>query len=428
MPMTKEVFGIQVDPVLSYLERSGVDDLFQAAVESDHHIVIYGSSKQGKTSLRQKRIAPTQGMVVHCDPTMTTESIYSSILRQADIKIQTLESTDFTLSGKMSTKVGFKAILPWIGGVKTDAGVEAGAEQQTELTEEFVSFDFGEAQSVGEILKKISFSKFVILENFHYLKPEVQRKLAFDLKTFHEIKIRFIITGIWWEANYLIVHNADLTDRLVEVPVEPWTEEDFRRVAQVGSDLLQLTIAPNILEDFIQNSFGNIGMFQEFLKEFCLLNGVNATVNGWVLDKIEVKNEVFRKKLEIQRGQLLKVLQTIASRSRMRSEVEDPLFLPYYLTIVICKGPLDVLIAGMDKSRLLQLIREVHHRTEKETVRIGDITNLMQRLPALQADITPFLYFNTMNRHLEIVDKRHLFVLTKINRDELAEDIPFPRE
>lgn len=53
MPTTNEVFGIRVEPVLSYVTRPEVDDKFNAALATDHHIVVYGSSKQAKTSLRQ---------------------------------------------------------------------------------------------------------------------------------------------------------------------------------------------------------------------------------------------------------------------------------------------------------------------------------------------------------------------------------------
>ena len=60
-------------------------------------------------------------------------------------------------------------------------------EKQTEFTQEFVAFDFGEAQSLGELLLRTGFNKFVVLENFHYLPVETQQQIAFDLKTFHEI-------------------------------------------------------------------------------------------------------------------------------------------------------------------------------------------------------------------------------------------------
>ncbi len=429
MPRTDEVFGIRAEPVLSYVTRETVDDKFKAAVATDHHIVVYGSSKQGKTSLRQKLMPDSKCVIVRCAPKMTTESIYSSVLRQTGVKIQTIETKESTFGGKVTTKVGFKAMIPWIGGAKAETGAEVEGSQQLGLTNEFVAFDFSEAQSIGELLNAISFHKFIILENFHYLAAEVQQQLAFDLKTFHEIKVRFIILGIWWEANHLMAYNGDLQDRLIEVPVEPWNDTDFRRIAVEGSKLLGVTMHDDIVNTFIQNSYGNVGMFQEFLKTFCQFYGVNETKDEWQLKDPAFVQKTLEAKVNAQRGQLLKTLQVIAGNSRVRSNEGDPLLLPYYLTLVICKTAVEQMNDGIEKNRLLQLLRDVHHRTDKETIRNGDVTNLFTRLPAIQEGIQPpFLYYDSINRRLRIVDTRHFFVLAKINRDELADEIPYPRD
>lgn len=56
MVRTDEVFGIRNGPVASYVVRENVDGTFETACRSDHHIVVYGSSKQGKTSLRLRHV------------------------------------------------------------------------------------------------------------------------------------------------------------------------------------------------------------------------------------------------------------------------------------------------------------------------------------------------------------------------------------
>ncbi|RYZ78798.1 MAG: hypothetical protein EOP06_28410, partial [Proteobacteria bacterium] len=167
-----------MEPVLSYVTRTDVDDRFTAALATDHHIVVYGSSKQGKTSLRQKLLPDNRCITVRCAPKMTTESLYSSILRQAGVRIQTVETKETSIGGKITTKVGFKACIPWLSEAKVETGLEATGDQQDGLTTEFVAFDFSEAQSIGELLQSISFQKFVILENFHYLSSETQQQLA----------------------------------------------------------------------------------------------------------------------------------------------------------------------------------------------------------------------------------------------------------
>jgi len=57
----QEVFGVSKQRVLSYLEREAVDGFFVQALASDKQIIVYGSSKQGKTSLVDKHPKFTHG-------------------------------------------------------------------------------------------------------------------------------------------------------------------------------------------------------------------------------------------------------------------------------------------------------------------------------------------------------------------------------
>src|SRR5215467_2509915 len=67
-PKLGHVFGVSKQRVLSYLERDAVDGFFKKALASDCHIVVYGSSKQGKTSLVDKNLPYNSNVVVSCTP------------------------------------------------------------------------------------------------------------------------------------------------------------------------------------------------------------------------------------------------------------------------------------------------------------------------------------------------------------------------
>lgn len=79
-----------------------------------------------------------------------------------------------------------------------------------------------------------------MLENFHYLSSEVQERLAYDLRVFQDLGVIFVVLGIWREANRLVQFNGDLLDRATEVPVEPWLDDDFSKVIDKGSKLLNV--------------------------------------------------------------------------------------------------------------------------------------------------------------------------------------------
>ena len=99
--------------------------------------------------------------------------------------------------------------------------------------------DIDSAQDVAEILKKYFPEKIVILENFHYLEEKEQKLFAFDLRTFQDIDVRVIILGIWRERNRLTQYNGDLQDRIIELPVEPWTGEHLQEIIKLGEKISQ---------------------------------------------------------------------------------------------------------------------------------------------------------------------------------------------
>jgi len=70
------VFGVSKDPVASYIERDAVDQALADALATTKQIVIYGSSKQGKTALLQRHLVEQQRATYHCGPTSSAEDIY----------------------------------------------------------------------------------------------------------------------------------------------------------------------------------------------------------------------------------------------------------------------------------------------------------------------------------------------------------------
>ena len=101
----EDVFGVSNKQVLSYLPRDQVDGYFvDTGLKSDKQIVVYGSSKQGKTSLVEKHLPYSQNIVVRCTPPTDVLDIYRSILRQLGIDLESESEVSGKTSG--STKVG----------------------------------------------------------------------------------------------------------------------------------------------------------------------------------------------------------------------------------------------------------------------------------------------------------------------------------
>lgn len=431
-PKLEEVFGVRAEPVLSYIERPDVDDRFVAGLKSDKQIVVYGASKQGKTSLVTTHLPYERNVVVRIGPKTEIIDIYASILRQLGVKIlsEVTEGTQRESNVSIGTKV--KALIPFFGSGEATAtgGVKAGATETTKYEE--VTFNLALPQDISELLHKTARQKTVILENFHYLDDERQKHFAFDLRTFQELGIRFVILGVWREKNRLAQFNGDLLDRVVEVPVEPWEEKDFRRVAEQGGKHLRIEFADHIVDACVNASFSSIGVFQELIKEACINAGLNETQPVTVrMENQHYVDSAIKKKADDYASRHQRALESVAAGNLSTSGKDglQPLFLPYYLVKVMLAAGYDSVANGMRRATIQERIQALHHRPND--VRASDMSNLLYNLAILQSNkgISPPIFdYDKTTKQLQVVDSTFYFFLRNADLAQISSEIPNPIE
>lgn len=422
-----QVFGVKKEMVLSYIERDQVDEKFKQALKTDKHIIVYGSSKQGKSALRRKHIAEEDEVLVQCGPNHDIQSIYGSILRQMKIQIESSMSDKLLTHDDVDAKGKFKVNIPFIGGIDAELGSKVGTSR--EQVKNYRSFDINldVAQDVGEVLLAIKFSKLIILENFHYLEDEIQKRLAFDLRTFQDMGIRVVILGIWRERNRLNQFNGDLIDRITEVPVEPWEDVDFDKVINKGASLLNVELTEQIILKIKECSFGNIGIVQEICKELFTASGITESSSTLqIIDDESLLDKAIKIKVEDYTSRHQRALESIADASR---SYEGGLFLPYYIVKIIILSEIQELKSGIKRQTLHTRIREIHYQPER--VRAGDMTNLLHGLSNLQGKksiVPPLFDYDRSDKRMKVIDSSLLFFLRFSDRSELLEEIPNPLE
>lgn len=432
MAKLEQVFGVSADQVLSYISRPQVDERFLEAIKSNKQVVVYGASKQGKTALVSKYLPYEKHIPVSVTPKTEIIDIYSSILRQLDVKLQ-LSQTD-SAAREMHATVGLKvkALIPLFGSgeAKTDTGAKSKVEDVTQYEE--VPFNLALPQDVSELLKKVGSKKTIIIENFHYLDEDKQKQLAFDLRTFQELGVRFVILGVWREKNRLAQYNGDLLDRVMEVPVEPWTEDEFRQVAITGAKKLKIRFEDGIVDKCAKASFSSIGVFQELLKELCTLAGIKETQQSWldIGDESMISRAVESKAQEYA-ARHQRALESIAAGnvSATARDGLQPLFLPYYLVRVVLSAGYDGIATGMRRATIQEQIQNIHHRAAD--VRASDMSNLLYNLGNLQSTKNispPIIDYDKHMKLLQAVDSTFYFFLKHANLDEIAAELPSPLE
>jgi hypothetical protein len=428
-----KVFGVSSEPVASYIERPEVDDKFLAALKSDKQIVVYGASKQGKTALVSRHLPYKKNIIVSLTPKTNIIDIYHSILRQSGVTLKTSESYGSQLEGTVGIGAKFKAMIPLFGSGETEVTSKISTEKSKETEFEEVPINLELPQDVSEVLHRVHRnSSVVILENFHYLDEDRQHQFAFDLRTFQELGVQFIILGVWREKNRLAQYNGDLLDRVTEIPVEPWTQQEFIGVIEKGSSELNIKFSQELQLKLIDACFSSIGVFQELLKEICLSADIKSKSHHHILiDNEKLLTNACDKKAEEYSARHQRALESIAAGNFSASVKEglSPLFLQYYLVRVILQEGYEGLSSGMRRSIIQEKIQGLHHRPTD--VRASDMSNLLYNLAKTQASKSispPIIDYDQSKKMLQIVDSTFYFFLKHADLLAICNELPDPME
>lgn len=430
MTILTEVFGVSSKAVKSYIPREDIDGLFKKAIASDNHVVVYGASKQGKTALVSRYLSYDEHIVVRLAPKSAVEDIYSSILRQAGVIVETASSSEDASKVGADAGVRFTAKVPFIGNAEVSGGVKADTETRHTTEYESVRFNLSVPQDISELLKKAGLKKRIILENFHYLDEELQRQIAFDLRLFQEMGLLFVVLGVWRQKDKLRIYCSDLTDRVVDVSVEPWVEADFKSVALRGAEELNAEISSELIGICISNSFGSIGVFQELMKGTCAAAGLNERNKSvFSIEKTEYALQAIADKSQQYGATHRQALELIASGNITHSQNKrlQPLHLPYYLVRTILELGFAGFEQGVSRAEVTESIKKNHHR--KEDVRPSDMTNLLHSLSASQFKKhinPPLIDYDQTQRRLFAIDSTFFFFLRNCNLSEFLEELPSP--
>lgn len=427
---TTDVFGVRSKLIESYIERNAVDTKFKSALTDGNEVIVYGSSKQGKTFLILKHLGEDDYVKVDCSPQTQTIDIYKSILRQLNITYIESETTTSGYQHGATISTGFKIKVPFVGGA--DAGAKLTDKKSDGVSSKatYIEFNLALAQDVYELLKANNINKYIVLENFHYLELSVQEALAYDLRVFQDHHIVFVILGIWREANRLIQFNGDLLDRVTEVPVEPWSTNDFSRVIKKGEKILNVDFSL-VSNQLINDSFDSIGVVQEICKHCCINAGVNETsINKVQITQKNLDDALKRKANEygVRHIRNFEAFVDIARKTSNQSG-KPSLAFPYYFIKLLLTHNFEEIEKGLSRTTLLEEIRKIHHRPND--VRSGDLGAFLHNITQHQINKKiqpPFVDYDRGGKMLKIIDSSLYFFLKHCDREEILDDIPNPIE
>lgn len=421
MSRLDEVFGVARDLPANYVIRHTVDDSFVEALGRDQHIVIFGSSKQGKTCLRKHNLEPREYVIATCSNRWSLGQLNSAILKAAGYTVEGSTKKTVSGAGKISATLSGKAgILRSNIGGELAGELQGGIEQQSESRP--LEIDPFDVNDVIEALEASNCPKFIVLEDFHYLPEETQRDFAVALKAFHEdSSFCFIIVGVWRDQNRIIQQNGDLTGRVVSVDADRWTRGELLEVIQSGERLLNVHFSDDFKFNLLDGCFNNVYIVQESCRLACQDKGVYETAKKTVeivADASTLIGEAVNAHSARYNGFILNFA------AGFQTSVLE--MYKWILWPVLTATSAD-LERGISYGRIRSSINSVH---PESPINPGNITQALQSTASLQVgkmQIKPIILdYDETNRRLNVVDRSFMIWLQHQNRSDLLELAELP--
>jgi hypothetical protein len=413
-----DVYGIGRDLPLNYVSRKSVDENFVANLTRDRHVIIFGSSKQGKTSLRKNCLKDDDYIVVHCSNKWNIADLHAAILKRAGYEVT--QSSTKTTTGRNKIFASFKASL-------LGAGIEAGGEKEESKSTATVKVPLElDPEDVNDIITALEdFKKFIVLEDFHYLPIDTQKDFSVALKAFHEQSaLCFIIVGVWLEEGRLTVYNGDLTGRVVAVNADIWTKAELAEVISAGEAMLNIEFAPNFKDTVIADSLDSVYIVQEACYQACVTKGINFTQAKHLADvgkDVDV-GALIREVVNQQTGRYNAFITLFAGGFQ-----ETSLQMFKWLLYPVLTATVEELEKGLTYRHMREVLRQ--HHPEGDQLNLGNLTQALQSVASLQVkkDIKPIvLDYDQTNLKLNVVDRGFLIWLQNQDPKDLLElaDLP----
>ncbi|RNI27803.1 hypothetical protein EFA69_17000 [Rufibacter immobilis] len=272
-----EVFVAGGFPAVTYNPRLNLslEEKLNDYIETGYKLIsITGPTKSGKTVLCN-RLLPLESSIFISGGTIEKESdFWEYILEELNIDIEDSTAKKKTNSVEESGEFnGGINIGPFSLGAKS-------GDKETNLSE--ISKSSYKVRNLKvTALKNLQQQGIILLiDDFHYVKPDIQQSIIRSLKQPIFNGLRVIILAVPHRAYDAIKVEAEMTGRVVQLSIPLWGDDELAEIANKGFKELNLECDPTIIDTLIKESFRSPHLMQEFCLRLCKNNGKKETVLG----------------------------------------------------------------------------------------------------------------------------------------------------
>lgn len=229
------IFQPKSYPVYTYVDRSLGNSTYEKRMKRairtpGNLVVVSGASKSGKTVLCHRVVADREIVDLSGSQIREADDFWEQIAEKLEVptEIQITESQGE--SARTSTKGEGKVSLGISGSLSRQA--EKAHTTGNSIAKKSVR---NNTQMMRSLIQE---GKVLVIDDFHYIEPEVQQYIARTLKTepFHGLKA--VILTLPHRSDDAIRLNPDLIGRATVIDIAPWSLDELKKIAEKGFALL----------------------------------------------------------------------------------------------------------------------------------------------------------------------------------------------
>lgn len=290
-----QVFKPFTYPEHTYIQRKNSENeayeaLLEEAIETPGLLIsITGPSKSGKTVLCSRVIGFDRMIMLNGSDIKTSNDFWNILVEKMELpsEIENTESIGQEVQGAIegSGEVGFKLISKAAAKLSgSRKGTSQRAQKEKRLT--------GKERILQEMIDS---DLVLVIDDFHYIPPEIQLYLSRQLKDAIFRELKAVILSLPHRADDAVRLNPDLIGRLELIDIEPWSDEELALIASAGFPLLDLEVPEDRLQTLVKESIGSPQLMQYNCLNVALVLGVDRNPVVQRVNDLTPLQQAFRK-------------------------------------------------------------------------------------------------------------------------------------
>lgn len=255
-------------PHVTYIPRSDYKLESRVAMARDNLtklMVVTGPTKSGKTVLVDKIFPMKSAIWINGGLVSDDEqSFWDLIVDQLDLFTGVEHSDCQGSSSEVEGSISADGNL-LLAKIGTHVGSKVGSDKATNS-----SLSRTVSSKVVAITKLTLSLVPLIVDDFHYIPKDVQKKLVRALKApiMHGLPVVFIaIPNRKYDA---VEVEREMTGRIENIEMPIWTEEELEGIAEAGFDALNVMVGKSLQRSLADSAYGSPFLMQEFCKALCM--------------------------------------------------------------------------------------------------------------------------------------------------------------